>query len=717
MTHIVSASDVAVGTVTTKPQAIGAVPRSRIIAWIVLVTGLVITAIATIQIKSSVDIIAEKDFIIHCNEVKNKVVVRLDSHARILLGSAAFLKASDTVTREKWRLYTQFQKIEQQLPGIQGIGFSVLIPRDELDRHILKIRSEGFPEYTVHPADTRDIYSAIIYLEPFSGRNLRAFGYDMFSEPVRRMAMERARDSDSATLSGKVLLVQETGKDVQAGILLYVPVYRKNVPIETVEQRREAIIGWVYSPYRMNDLIRGILGNNDLHEDKFIHLQIFDGDQLTPQSLLYACHSDSEQKQWKAIYLTRVVPVDFNGHRWTLRFTQTGGGLSSAEYIPMWLTLVGGAFITLLLFTLLRTLLNRAEALQMVEERTAELRESEERFMALHDATFGGIIIHDQGLILDCNQGLSDMTGFSHEELIGMDGLQLIAPDWLHLVLHNIQSGYAQSYEVEGLRKDGTQYPLAIRGKNIAYKGHSARVIEFMDITERKQAEKELQAKNTELERFTYTVSHDLKSPLITIQAYAAMILKDMETGNHERARDDAKRIEGAAAKMTDLLNDLLELSRVGRMMNEPLLIDMNQLMSECLEQLVGPLEQNQVEIVLQPDLPPVHGDQKRIAEVVQNLIENAIKYRAEQGVPHIEIGMRQDGKERVFFVSDNGKGIEPCHHEKIFGLFNKLDSDSEGTGVGLALVKRIIEVHGGRVWVESEGKGMGSRFCFTVGT
>ena len=235
------------------------------------------------------------------------------------------------------------------------------------------------------------------------------------------------------------------------------------------------------------------------------------------------------------------------------------------------------------------------------------------------------------------------------------------------------------------------------------------------DITDRKQAEKELQNKNTELEHFTYTVSHDLKSPLITIQTYAGMILRNMEAGDFSRAQGDMKRLEDAASKMTALLHDLLELSRVGRIMNPAAQIDMNILVRDVLAQLAGPLMQKQVEVVLLPDLIRVFGDYQRIAEALQNLVENAVKYMGDQPAPRIEIGSRQEGSEAVFFVSDNGKGIDPRYHQNIFGLFNKLDAKSEGTGLGLALVKRIIEVHGGRVWVESEGVGHGSRFCFTL--
>ena len=233
--------------------------------------------------------------------------------------------------------------------------------------------------------------------------------------------------------------------------------------------------------------------------------------------------------------------------------------------------------------------------------------------------------------------------------------------------------------------------------------------------TERKQAEQELQSKNSELERFTYTVSHDLKSPLITILSYVGMIKKDLDTGNYVRAEGDLNRIEGAAVKMKELLSGLLELSRVGRMMSEASPIDMNRLVHDCLAQLRGSLEKKQVEIVLQPNLPAILGDAQRISSALQNLIENAIKYMGDQPAPRIEIGTREEGRDTVFFISDNGAGIDPRHHEKIFGLFDKLDAKSAGTGIGLALVKRVIEVHGGRVWVESEGVGKGSSFCFTL--
>jgi light-regulated signal transduction histidine kinase (bacteriophytochrome) len=235
------------------------------------------------------------------------------------------------------------------------------------------------------------------------------------------------------------------------------------------------------------------------------------------------------------------------------------------------------------------------------------------------------------------------------------------------------------------------------------------------NIDEQKRVAQALENKNTELEHFTYAVSHDLKSPLITIQSYAGMIQKDMRNGLYERAMGDLKRIENASAAMSALLNNLLELSRIGSAMSSPVTLNMNILIKDVLAQLAGPLSNRQITVRVQPDLPTLQGDRQRICEVVQNLIENAIKYMGDQASPCIDVGARNDETEQVFFVKDNGKGIDPDLQENIFTLFNKLDSTSEGTGIGLALVKRIIEMHAGRVWVESRGLGTGACFCFTV--
>jgi PAS domain S-box-containing protein len=227
----------------------------------------------------------------------------------------------------------------------------------------------------------------------------------------------------------------------------------------------------------------------------------------------------------------------------------------------------------------------------------------------------------------------------------------------------------------------------------------------------------ELESKNAELERFTYTVSHDLKSPLFTIRGFLGYLEQDALSGNHERLKGDIQRITDATEKMQRLLNELLELSRVGRLKNESTYIRFNELVSEALELVHGRIMERGITILVQPDLPQVYGDRPRLVEVLQNLVDNASKFMGTQKQPCIEIG--QDGerdRQPVFYVRDNGIGIAPEHQERVFGLFNKLDPKTDGTGVGLALVRRILEVHGGRVWIQSE-PGKGSTFFFTLPT
>jgi signal transduction histidine kinase len=244
----------------------------------------------------------------------------------------------------------------------------------------------------------------------------------------------------------------------------------------------------------------------------------------------------------------------------------------------------------------------------------------------------------------------------------------------------------------------------------------------WIDVTKRKQADverenllQELTDKNTELERFTYTVSHDLKSPLVTINGYLGYLEQDAAAGNLERLKKDTQRIQEAVNKMHRLLNELLDLSRVGRVMNLPVRAQFHDLVQEAMNLVRGQINSRGVVVRVQPHLPAVYVDKPRITEVLQNLIDNAIKYMGSQPQPQLEIGQRgeEQGKP-VFYIKDNGMGVAPEYHERIFGLFNKLDAKSEGTGIGLTLVKRIIEVHGGKVWIESE-LGYGSTFLFTL--
>jgi PAS domain S-box-containing protein len=234
--------------------------------------------------------------------------------------------------------------------------------------------------------------------------------------------------------------------------------------------------------------------------------------------------------------------------------------------------------------------------------------------------------------------------------------------------------------------------------------------------TERLSLIRELETQNAELERFTYTVSHDLRSPLVTIHGFLGYLRQDVASHDMVRFDKDLNRIANAVDRMQILLNDLLELSRIGRVMNPSEFVPFGDIVAGAVELLNGPLEARHVEVSVHNDFPPVYGDHARLVEVLQNLISNAAKFMGDQPQPVIEVGMAGEDTNhmQIFFVRDNGVGIDPQYHDRIFGLFNRLEPSIEGTGIGLTLVKRIIEMHGGEIWIDSE-LGHGATFYFTL--
>jgi PAS domain S-box-containing protein len=336
------------------------------------------------------------------------------------------------------------------------------------------------------------------------------------------------------------------------------------------------------------------------------------------------------------------------------------------------------------------------------------------------------------GRILFLNEYGLRFFGYTESEIVGQPVVGTIVPpveengrNLAAMVDDIIQHPEHHSSNInQNQCKDGRRVWMAWTNRTLFDKsGNISGVFSVgTDITARKQIEAEreqliveLEAKNAELERFTYTVSHDLKSPLITIKGFLGVLDQDLATGDMEQIRRDMARIGGAADKMKNLLDDLLELSRIGRICNPPVYVNLAELVNEAAELLAGRFQQRRVRLEVAADLPMMYGDRPRLLEVMQNLLDNAVKYLGESPDPVVTVGCRQDRGQTVCYVRDNGLGIEPRYHEKVFGLFEQLDSRTEGTGIGLALVKRIIEIHGGRVWVESAGLGQGSAFCFIL--
>jgi signal transduction histidine kinase len=266
---------------------------------------------------------------------------------------------------------------------------------------------------------------------------------------------------------------------------------------------------------------------------------------------------------------------------------------------------------------------------------------------------------------------------------------------------------------------------LVIANKELTFQNEekAKRAAELViEVTERKlsyvklsDALAQLACSNKELESFAYIASHDLKGPLITITGFLGRLAIDSEQGNVKGMHSDIARIGEATRKMDRLLHDLLELARIGHTAVSLKDVSLTELAREVANLLAGPIAERGVRIEISPDLPTVHGERVRLAQLLMNLLGNAVKFMGEQPDPQVKIGVRRDGKEAVCYVRDNGIGIDLQHKDRVFGLFQQLDPSRGGTGIGLAVAKRVVGTHGGRIWIESAGPGKGSTFCFTL--
>lgn len=317
--------------------------------------------------------------------------------------------------------------------------------------------------------------------------------------------------------------------------------------------------------------------------------------------------------------------------------------------------------------------------------------------------------------------------------------IRLLAFFWSLLVLHRIRDwrmgflsvmlAFMALRQMLTLKSKFTSMSLSFSSLNTEWPGLIVSLMAFLAVfylgrilTERKQTaarqEKliaELEGQNAELERFTYTISHDLKTPLVTIKGFIGFLRKGLSEGQTRDMERDLDKIDKAAEKMAQSLDELLELSRVGRVVNPFEKVSLCDLAAEAVERLEAQIARVDARLHIAPDLPDVFVDRSRMLEVLVILIDNAIKYSSARSDAVVEIGCLSSASEVVFYVRDNGIGIESRYHDYVFGLFDRLDAETEGSGIGLTLAKRIIELHRGRIWVESEGAGKGTTVLFAL--
>ncbi len=664
--------------------------------------------------------------------------VRLQAYEDALYGTRSLFEANSVVTRQMFHDYVAGLNIQERFPGVQAIGFAQFIPSAQKSIHIKELRSQGFPDYSIRPEGERPEYTSIVYIEPFDWRNQRAFGYDMFSEPVRHAAMEYARDTGKTSLSAKVKLVQETQADVQAGFLMYLPLYRHRMPLGTISERRSALAGYVYSPFRMANLMKGAI-----HEQlPLASFEIFSGNSTSPESLMYRSpEGDGLAAGYKPM-ATEDSEIDFGGQVWTLRFTSLPRMDSLVREHRSFGILPAGALISLLLLGVMQLLVRtEARALRLAEDMTAKLRESEEKYRSLFDLNPHPVWVYDRSTLqfLAVNTAAIRDYGYSMQEFLGMTIKDIRPREDVPALLNTVSVSHegARSTSIWRHRhKDGELRAVEISSYGLIFNGRKSELVIAVDITEHKRAEqalkqgeerlrnlnaelefrnRELTSVNNELESFSYSVSHDLRAPLRAIDGFSAALLEDCGDSLSPEGKEYLRRVRAAISRMGQLIDDLLKLARTARSKMVRENVDLSLLTQEIVADLQRLAPERKAHFIITPGVT-VEGDRGLLRILLENLLGNAWKFTARSLEARIEFGVREQHGQRVCFVSDNGAGFDMKYADKLFGAFQRLHDMSEfsGTGIGLATVQRIIHRHGGKIWAEGQ-PGKGATFSFVL--
>jgi len=493
--------------------------KGMVIAWITLIVMLFATMVTWFYTQNNIEKDARIKFNNITNDIRLAITERMLTYEQVLRGTSGLFYASGNVTRKDWENYVKNLKINEKYPGIFGIGFSKIVNKEEKDELIKQFRAEGFPNFRIWPENEREIYTAIIYFEPLDKKNQRILGYDMFSEPTRRRAMELARDYGEATLSGKVIHIQETVNNIQAGCLMYLPLYSMERDTSTLEGRRKSIIGYVYSPFRMTDLITRILGK----KSENIKLEIYDDQVVTIDKLMFSSMTTKVSEFGDRHYYDEIQSITISGRVWTLRFASLPEFEATIDKEKPLLILITGILISSLFFIITRNLSN----IFIMSGKLEQLLES----------TIEGIYgIDPNGRCTFINNSAARMLGYQVEECIKKDMHKLIhykkengdtypVSECPNIISMRKQKGCFIDTDVFW-RRDGTSFPIEYSSYPIIDdKQTTGAIIAFTDISERKkylaQIESSLKEKEVLLREIHHRVKNNLQiiSSMLNIQS------------------------------------------------------------------------------------------------------------------------------------------------------------------------------------------------------
>jgi len=721
------------------PPAAGHAPL--LMALLVFVITLLVTWVAWSSAQRSAEAQLREAFDYRTRAMTYNISRRMLVYEQVLQSARGFLRGSVDLPRAVFGEYYQSLDLVQNFPGIGALGIATRLAPGEVAAHEAQVRADGFPDYRVQPAPgdpaSGPLLAAVSHIEPFNARNLRAFGFDMASEPARRAALLAARDSGHATLSGKVVLVQEDDGSAESGVLMYLPVYRTGRLIDDAAQRRAALTGWIYAPFRMNDLMRRVGGVSAPELDVTIH----DGDTLTPATLLYQSAGAAAHTAPRFSATTRMMIA---GRVWTVRM---GSGVDFEAALdttrPRMIAIAGivlGALASLIVWLLASS---RRRALELAHAMTLELRESHDRIAAdgrrtrviLETAYDGFVALDREGRVTDWNAQASQIFGMEADDAIGRPAEELLPAEG-HAAFRNAFDAFARSgvgplpgqpAETEVLHTSGRRVPVELAVALLPPSDGAGATVFVRDITSRRAAEeRELQRQARLVEarmalhraqkleavgKLTGGVAHDFNNILHIISANVQLMLRADGPPTRKRLHNVLDAVE----RGSKLAGQLLAFAR--RQPLHPSVVNVAELLdrSDSLLQRAAS-DAVKLERSSAPDLWPTLVDPNQLEHVLLNLIINARD--AMEGGGHIALRLANvtidaaagqldpeltPGDYVMITVADTGHGMPPEVMEHAFEPFFTTKPEGKGTGLGLSMAHGFVRQSGGQIRLASK--------------
>ncbi|RZA36910.1 MAG: response regulator [Lysobacteraceae bacterium] len=697
----------------------------------------------------------ETEFRFEVRQTVRRIEQRMATYQGAQRSTQAFLLGEVNVDREDFSLFVASLRLQEEFPGIQGIALVERIPKQRLAGHVAGMRRAGLAGYAVTPAGEREIYSSITQIEPFTGLNLRALGFDMLSEPNRRAAMERARDTGQAAASGKVRLIQEDGRDVQSGLVMYLPVYGRGMPTASVAQRRDSLIGWVGAPFRMNDLMAGLGGERSGD----ILLSIYDGRGVSEENRLYSSRQAGAPRSSPARF-RELRQIAIAGRPWTLDI-QSSPAFEQRVVTdrPRLVAIIGSAVSTILALLVWLLASGRRRALSAATAMTHQLSESEFRWKYALEGAGDGVWDWNvaTGAVLYSEQWKT-MLGYAGAEIghTASEWQRLLHPDD-RPAAEALVSRYLDSMEgtlqaeFRMRCKDGSWKWILTRAMAVSRdaNGKPLRTIgTHTDITRSKQSEQALREANARLEeeqkrdaersaaleearnalhhaqkleavgKLTGGVAHDFNNVLQIVTGNVQLV--QMMAGDNAMMQKRLDSIRSAVQRGAKLSSQLLAFAR--RQPLQPVALNVLRLlknMEELLQRAIG--ETVALHIRSEPDLWNTQIDPGQFENVILNLAINARDAMPAGGALTISLGNVTLGEHEarrlpelargdyVFVaVADTGCGMSAEVMAQAFEPFFTTKPLGQGTGLGLSMAYGMVKQSGGHIAMSS-APGSGS--------